>query len=132
MEVYDSFVTRIGESFHVDMYMYYNDELLFINALNKNLHNYDYFVVLPHFKAGNGRHTNYTPAVLSSIENVPKDKLLILDNTFKGISDGFSAVYQDFENDIFDALAQALENLKEYEKLVLVYPQEVCFLLPLG
>lgn len=34
----------------------------------------------------------------------------MLDNTKPGIKGNYGAIYQDFENDIFNALKEALEN----------------------
>ncbi|MCR4030712.1 MULTISPECIES: GntR family transcriptional regulator [Flavobacterium] len=132
MEVYDSFVTTLGSSSHVDMFMYYNDEQLFIEAIKKNMHSYSFFVIMPHFKNNKENHTNYTPAVLEAIENIPKDKLVILDNSCEEISGDFTAVYQDFKLDIFNALQQGINRIKKYEKLILVYARKALFPAPGG
>ncbi|KAF2516717.1 GntR family transcriptional regulator [Flavobacterium foetidum] len=130
MEVYDSFVTAMGSNVHVDMHLYYNDEQLFIEVLKKNIHNYNYFVIMPHFRNATEGHVNYTPNVINFIENIPKEKLVILDNSCEEITGDFTAVYQDFKSDIFNALREGLEKLKKYEKIIFVHPEKAAFPAP--
>lgn len=130
MEIYNSFVSTIGVRGHVSMYLYYCDEMLFINALKKNLNNHDYFVILPHFKNKAQNHVNYTTKTLKAIETVPKDKLIILDNSCSEISGNFTAIYQDYKGDIIEALEKALQKLKKYKKIILVHPTKSIFPYP--
>lgn len=124
MEVYDSFVDSIGINAHVNVYIYHCDQSLFINALEGALGAYDHYVIMPHFRDSNSNHVSYTDDVLRVIEKVPKEKLLILDNTKPVIKGAYSTIYQDFKNDIYDALKQALEKLRGYNKIILIYPKK--------
>ncbi|AWK06334.1 transcriptional regulator [Flavobacterium crocinum] len=130
MEVYNSFVTTMGSDVHVDMHLYYNDEKLFIEVMKKNLHNYNYFVIMPHFRNAVEGHVNYTPNVISFIENIPKEKLVILDNSCEEITGDFTAVYQDFKTDIFNALKEGIKKLKKYKKIIFVHPEKAAFPSP--
>ncbi|MDT0688935.1 GntR family transcriptional regulator [Salegentibacter sp. F188] len=124
MMIYNSFVEAIGVNGHVNMYIYHCDESLFIKALEKNLGAYDYYVVMPHFRDENSNHVSYTEDVLSILEQIPKDKLLMLDNTKPGIKGEYGSIYQDFQNDIYRALKEGLEKIRNYDKLILVYPDK--------
>ncbi|MFD2942508.1 GntR family transcriptional regulator [Flavobacterium notoginsengisoli] len=130
MEVYDSFVTTMGNDVHVDMHLYYNDEQLFIEVLKKNIHNYNYFVIMPHFRNAEESHVNYTPNVINFIEGIPKEKLVILDNSCEEITGDFTAVYQDFKSDIFNALKEGIKKLKKYKKIIFVHPEKAAFPSP--
>lgn len=130
MEVYNAFVNSLGIKRHVNMYLYYCDETLFINALKKNINNYDYFVIMPHFRSIEKNHINYTPKVIKAIESIPKEKLVILDNSYTEISGTFTAIYQDYKEDIIHALEEGLDKLKEYSKIILVYPTKTIFPYP--
>ncbi|MDR7212278.1 GntR family transcriptional regulator [Flavobacterium piscis] len=132
MEVYNSFVNTIGNKGHVNMYLYYCDEQLFISALKKNINNYNYFVIMPHFRNSKKKHVNYTNRVLKAIETIPKDKLLILDNSYEEVTGNFTAIYQDFKHDIIYALNEALIKLKNYKKIILVYETLALFPYPIG
>ncbi|TDD94290.1 GntR family transcriptional regulator [Flavobacterium cellulosilyticum] len=130
MEVYNAFVDTLGINGHVNMYLYYCDETLFINALKKNIAHYDYFVIMPHFRSKVKNHVNYTSKVIKAIETIPKDKLIILDNSHNEISGSFAAIYQDFKEDIMYALEKGLEKLKKYKKIILVYSTKAVFPYP--
>ncbi|KOS05653.1 transcriptional regulator [Flavobacterium akiainvivens] len=122
MLIYDSFVNAIGASGHVEMYLYHCDETLFINALERNIGAYDYYVIMSHFRDENSTHVSYTDKVISVIEQIPKDKLIMMDNTKPGIRGDYGTIYQDFKNDIYSALKEGLEKIQRYDKVILVYP----------
>jgi DNA-binding transcriptional regulator YhcF (GntR family) len=132
MEVYNAFVNTIGSKADVDMYLYYCEEHLFINALKKNINSYNYFVIMPHFKSKSQNHVCYTPKVIKAIETIPKEKLIIIDNSYTEISGTFAAIYQDYKGDIIHALEEGLEKLKKYKKIILVYPTKLVFPYPTG
>ncbi|WP_163397509.1 GntR family transcriptional regulator [Flavobacterium fluviatile] len=132
MEIYNSFVTSLGESGRVDMYLYYCDEELFINAIKKNINNYNYFVIMPHFRDAKQNHINHTSITIKAINSIPKEKLVLLDNSHSEISGSFPVIYQDFKLDVINALKEGAEKLKKYEKIILVYPTKAVFPYPAG
>ncbi len=132
MEVYNAFVSAIGGKARVDMCLYYCEEDLFIDALKKNGNSNDYFVIIPHFKSKTNNYVGYTPKVIKAIETIPKEKLILIDNTCAEISGIFAAIYQDYEEDIIYGLEEGLEKLKKYNKIILVYPTGLVFPYPTG
>ncbi|TRW23882.1 GntR family transcriptional regulator [Flavobacterium zepuense] len=124
MMIYDSFVNAIGAYGQVEMYVYHCDETLFINALERNMGAHDYYIIMPHFRDNNSNHVSYTDNIIKVIEQIPKDKLIMLDNTKPGITGEYGTIYQDFKNDIYDALKEGLEKLRKYDKVILVYPSK--------
>lgn len=122
MMIYKSFVDEIGVNGHVDMYIYHCDESLFVKALEKNQGAYDYYVIMPHFRDINSNHVSFTDNVIAVLEKIPKDKLVMLDNTKPIIQGKYGSIYQDFQNDIYNALKEGWEKINNYEKLILVYP----------
>jgi DNA-binding transcriptional regulator YhcF (GntR family) len=100
MMIYNYFVNAIGTKGNVEMYIYHCDETLFINSLKKNLGGFDYYVIMPHFRDEQSKHTSSTQEVLDIIEQIPKNKLLLLDNTKPNISGEYGSIFQDFEHDI--------------------------------
>lgn len=122
MMVYNSFVDAIGIHANIDMFIYHCDETLFMKALEKSLGMYDYYVIMSHFRDENYNHVSYTPEVLNILEQIPKDKLVMLDNIKPGISGEYGTIYQDFKTDIYNALKEGLGKIKNYDKVILVYP----------
>ena len=78
------------------------------------LGNYNFYVIMPHFNSD----------VSAIVNTIPRDKLLLLDRDIPTISPGYAAVYQDFENDVFTNLQQALVLIKKYKNLHLIVGKE--------
>lgn len=131
MMIYNSFVDGIGVNGHVTLSIYHCEESLFIKAIQKNLGAFDYYVIMPHFKNEKLEHTSFTDAVLNEIERIPKDKLVILDNDKPQIKGNYGTIYQDFKNDIYNALEEGIKKLKKFDKLILVYPKKSVFPYPM-
>jgi DNA-binding transcriptional regulator YhcF (GntR family) len=122
--IYDSFVKTLGSKVSVDFYVYNNDLSLFRKLLENSRTDYDYYVIIPHFIEGGDK----APQLINQID---KHKLILLDKILPQVSGDFSAVYEDFEKDIYAALEQGLAQLKKYHTLQLItpansyYPQEI-------
>lgn len=115
--IYDSFVNTLGYNASIDFYIYNNDFKLFRSLLlSAKDDDYSHYVIIPHFLGGGVQQ-----AALM-IDDLPKEKLLILDNDIQGISGHYSAVYQDFYNDIYGALQGMIGHLEKYENLNLIFP----------
>ncbi len=132
MEVYNAFVDAIGGNGQVNICFYYCEEDLFIYALEKNGNSHDYLVIMPHFKSETQNYVGYTPKVIKAIEAIPKDKLILIDNAYAEISGTFAGIYQDYKEDIIHSLAEGLQKLKKYKKIILVYPTKLVFPYPTG
>jgi len=130
MRTYNSFVNSIGVNSHIDLHIYHCDETLFLNLLEKYKGAYDYYVIMPHFKTENLRHVSYTDEVAEAIKRLPKEKLIIMDNIKLEMKGEIIEIYQDFENDIYNALKEGLAKIVTYKKLILVYPEKAVYPYP--
>ena len=130
MATYNYFVNSIGENMNIDLHIYHCDESLFLNLLEKNKGAYDHYVIMPHFKTEDLKHVSYTDEVIKALKSIPKEKLIIMDNSKLGMDGEIVEIYQDFDNDIYNALTEGLEKIVTYEKLVLVYPQKAIYPYP--
>ncbi|ALJ03743.1 transcriptional regulator [Pseudalgibacter alginicilyticus] len=128
MKIYNSFINSIGSTSHTDLHIYHCDETLFLNLLEKNLNAYDYFIIMPHFKTDDLNHVSFTPQTENVIKKIPKEKLLLLDNEKTTID--VDVIYQDFENDIYNALKVGHPKVSKYKKLFLVYPSKSLYPYP--
>lgn len=114
--IYEAFCQTLGDQAAVDFFIYNNDFRLFKNIiLNHKDANYTHFVIIPHFLEG-GEHAG------EFINQLPKHKLIILDKKVDGISGEYAAVYQDFEEDIYRVLTEAINLLEKYGKLKIIFP----------
>lgn len=113
--VYDAFVKEVGKEARVRLFIYNNDFDTFKRLIQENLGSFTHYVIISHFYGVN-RPVNEV------LEKIPRHQLLVLDKRLEGLSDEFTSVYQDFGNDIQNALATAKNDLAKYERIHLVFP----------
>lgn len=130
MKLYNSFVKEIGGDYQVDLHSYHCDETLFLELLEKHKHNYSYFAIIPHFRSKNLSYKSITEKATHAINQLSKKNLVILDNKEPKINGDFMQVYQDFEEDIINALTKEKEKISKYNSLTLVYPKSTFYPYP--
>ena len=128
LRTYNHFIDAIGANSHTDLH--HCSETLFLNLLNKNKSAYDYFIIMPHFKTEGLKHVSFTEKVVEAIKSIPRNKLIILDNIKPNIEGSLREIYQDFENDIYDALKSGLSKIEKYKKIMLIYPNKSVYPYP--
>lgn len=131
MMIYNAFVNDLGMNVHTNLFIYHCNESLFLSLLEKGLGAYDYYVIMPHFKNEQLKHVMYTDKVIDIIEKIPKEKLIVLDKVFPQIKGKYANIYQDYKNDIYDALNLAADKLAKYKKIILVYPKSSNYPYPI-
>ena len=115
-QVYNSFIEAIGSDAIVDLKIHHSNTQLFKSLISNHINDYNYFVVMPHFYEDQDE-------AYSIMRSIPAEKLIILDKKVTVNDIKAAAVYQDFENDIVDALEQGMDLLKKYNELYLVFPK---------
>ena len=114
--IYYSFVKSMGTKASVDVFIYnYNPEE-FEAIVDNNLNNYDYFVILPHFRNENAN-------ISEVIKKIPREKVLIVDRFMDELKD-YPVVFQEYDKDIQSALLCGLDLLQKYRRLNLVFPKD--------
>jgi DNA-binding transcriptional regulator YhcF (GntR family) len=130
MEIYHAFIKSLGPNSYADLHIYHCDESMFLDLLNKHKKEYDYYVIMPHFKSKNLEHVNTTSAVSMALKKIPKDKLVIMDNNNIPIEDNIITVYEDYERDIYNALKCGIKKISKYKKIILIYPKKGIYPYP--
>lgn len=118
--VYDAFVAALGEHVAIDFYIYNNDFALFKKLLDNKKEDYSHYVIIPHFIEGGEESYRL-------INEIPKDKLILLDKLLPGVEGEYAAVYENFEKDIYRALEQARDQLSKYHTLKIIFPDKSYF-----
>ncbi len=129
MRIYNSFLDSFKGELHTDLHIYHCDETIFLNLLEKNLGAYDHYIIMPHFMSKDSKHVSSTDSVIKVIKKIPKEKLIIMDNKLD-LGYGIVQIYQDFENDIYNALKEGVDKIVKYKKLVLIYPASLVYPYP--
>ncbi len=113
--IYDSIVRVLGEKAAIDFYIYNNDFNLFKKLIQNRKEDYTHYVIIPHFVEGSDQANEI-------INEINGGQLILLDKLIPGILRSYSAVYENFEQDIFNALKEALPRLQKYQRLKIVFP----------
>ena len=112
-DLYNSFLQNLGENIQVDIFFHHFNTDIFTKLINDNTGNYSYYVIMP----ANLKETE------SIIQNLPEDKVYILDQVQEGLS-YYPSVYQNFEKDIFEGLSSLMLKIINYKKVILLFSDD--------
>ncbi len=110
-DLYNSLINTLKNKANVEVYFHHFNYKVFKNLLLESVGNYTSYVIMP-ATFDNTSHL---------ISKLPNDKVFILDR-LKTELKNYPVVYQDFEQDFYDALVEGKNLLKKYRKLVFVNP----------
>jgi DNA-binding transcriptional regulator YhcF (GntR family) len=113
--IYDSFVAALGDKAAIDFYIYNNDFNLFRKLITSKKDDFTHIVIIPHF-------TENEQLAHELIDTLPKEKLILMDKLIPTVKGEFAAVYENFEQDIYKALTEAIKPLQKYKRLKLIFP----------
>ncbi|MDX1939332.1 MAG: GntR family transcriptional regulator [Saprospiraceae bacterium] len=115
--IYDAFANTLKDQASIDFFIYHNNYRLFKEwILEHKDGDYTHFVIITHFLDGGAD-------LKEVINQIPKEKLILLDKKIEGITGNYAAVYQDFAKDIYNALTQALDLLQKYHTIKIIFPE---------
>ena len=106
--LYNSLSEELGDKADITILMHNQNLELFTYYLDSCLDKYDYYVVSPHFPLDEKTQS----AATKLIARIPNRKLIMVDHWLQSYSGNYGAVYQDFENDVYEGLKQGLDKLQ--------------------
>ena len=112
--IYNAFLNAMNIQAIIDLHIHNYDTQRFRNIIITNLGAYDYYVVMPFF-------FEYNKEVIDTFNLIPKDKLVLLNKDVSFIEPPYPVVYEDFENDIREALSLVLEEIREFSRIILIF-----------
>lgn len=112
-DLYNSFLSNLGENIQVDIFFHHFNTEMFRKLINDNVGDYNAYVIMP----ANLKKTEQV------IERLPRDKVYILDQTNPDLK-AYPSVFQNFEKDIYQGLETALQKIRTYRKMILLFPAE--------
>jgi len=110
-DLYNSLINSLKGKGSVEIYFHHFNYKVFKHLLLDSIGNYTSYVIMP----GTFDNTSHL------ISRLPKEKVYILDR-LKPDLNIYPVVYQDFEQDICDAMHEGSTLLKKYRKLIFVNP----------
>ena len=106
--LYNSLSEELGDTADITILTHNQNLDLFTYYLDTYLDKFDYYVISPHFSLDEKTQA----AVIKQIARVPNRKLIMIDHWIQRYQGNYGAVYQDFENDVYEGLKQGLDKLK--------------------
>jgi len=108
--LFNSFIDAFGQEVNVDFNFYNFDIRKFEKLIIANIGYYNYYVIMPHFNED----------VSHILDQIPDDKLLLLNSITHNLTGKYAAVYQNFKKDVYQSLEQGMELIKKYKSLTLI------------
>lgn len=118
--IYDAFAETLGSNAAIDFYIYNSNFNFFKKLLSRNIDHYSKLIIFPFFVEDGG----HAAAVINEL---PKDKLILMDKLLDDVEGDFGAVYENFEQDIYDALSQLLDKLSKYHTIKIIFPEHTYY-----
>ncbi|MDC6387293.1 GntR family transcriptional regulator [Maribacter sp. PR1] len=113
--IYDAFVRALGDNATVDFFIYDNNYRQFKNLIEASrARDYTHYTIICHFEEGGEDLINFIK------KEIPLDKLIILDKRVELLGSKVGCIYQDFEKNIYEALAELNPQLKKYKQIKLL------------
>ncbi len=117
--IYYSFLKTLGDRATVDLEIHHYSASRFQEIIDKNLGQYNYYVVMPHFTEDLDK-VDY----LQTLKSIPDNELVLLDRDIPELTQQPLSIYQSFDKDISEALEKANDLLSKYNRMVLVFPSD--------
>lgn len=106
--LYNSLAEELGEHADITILTHNQNIELFTYYLDTYLDKFDYYVISPHFPLDEKTQQ----AAVKLISRVPNRKLIMIDHWLESYQGNYGAVYQDFENDVYEGLKQGLDKIR--------------------
>jgi DNA-binding transcriptional regulator YhcF (GntR family) len=110
-DLYNSLVNTIKEKASFEIFFHHFNYKVFKNLILESIGYYTSYIIMP-------ANFNNTCGLLNKL---PRGKVFIVDRLKPDLNE-FPAVFQDFEQDVYDALNDGISLIKKYRKLVFVNP----------
>ena len=114
--LYNSLAAKLGDKAELTILTHNQSLDLLAYYLDNSLDRFDYYVLTPHFPLDEASQAR----AAQLISRIPNRKLIMLDRLLPGYTGNFGAVYQDFENDVYDGLSQGLDPRHSFGKLKVI------------
>lgn len=102
--LFNAFAERLAGAAEITILNHNQSIDLLEHYLDDNLDNFDFYLLAPHFPLDEETQKR----VMKQLARLPYRKLIMLDRLQPDFPGQYGAVYQDFENDIYDGLSEGL------------------------
>ncbi|MCF8358575.1 MAG: GntR family transcriptional regulator [Prolixibacteraceae bacterium] len=110
-DIYNAFLKHINPETEVDIYFHHFNFRVFSDLINQAAGHYTSYVIMP------ATFDNAYPV----ISILPENKVLILDRKKQDLK-GYTTLYQDFRQDVIEALSAHEKLLEKYAHFAIIHP----------
>lgn len=111
--IFTAFTETLKGKANITMLAHNQSLDLLAHYLDTHLDSFDWYVVEPHFPLDEESQK----LALKLISRIPNRKLIMLDRWMESMPGNYGAVFQNFENDIYEGLQQGLYRLERSRRL---------------
>ncbi|RKO69110.1 GntR family transcriptional regulator [Sphingobacterium puteale] len=109
-QIYQSLLVETKGTAAIDVYFHHHNFNVFRNIITENINNYTHFVIVTFLKED--------PSPIINL--IPPNKRIIIDYNQLGLSGNYTAIYQDYEYDIYNSLSLLQNNIQKYQRIILI------------
>lgn len=120
--LFNSFIDSFEKDVNIDFNFYNYDLRKFEKLISANIGYYNFYVIMPHFNED----------ISYILEQIPSDKLLLLNTLPNNFNGKYAAVYQNFKKDVYNSLVKGIELIRKYKSITLVLDTKNRFLFVPG
>ena len=111
--LFQTFTERVGNRCEFTIKFHNQDTDLLEHYMDETLDRYDYYLISPHFPID--EQTQHR--VIKILNRVPNRKLILIDRNLPRLTGNYGSVYQDYNQDIYEALAKEIDRLRDFSML---------------
>lgn len=115
--IYDGLMLNLSGKADLDFYSYNSDYMLFKKIIQEKTGLYDKYLLIPHFK-------KQKLLAYDLIDQLPKKRVILINQSAQGLEEHYSSVQQDYENEIFSVLEQLKAQLSKYNSIKLIFSKK--------
>jgi len=119
--LFNAFAERLAGAAEITILNHNQSIDLLEHYLDDNLDNFDFYLLAPHFPLDEKTQKR----VMKQLARLPYRKLIMLDRLQPDFPGQYGAVYQDFENDIYDGLSEGLGRRRTRTMRVITLPMSL-------
>jgi DNA-binding transcriptional regulator YhcF (GntR family) len=113
--IYNAFVHSLNTQASIDFHVHDYDPKRFEHIIRSHLDRFDYYVIMPFFY-------HYDKKIIDLFNLIPRNKLVLVNKDVPFLDFDYPVIYEDFESDICEALHPVIDEIRNYQRMVLVYP----------
>lgn len=110
---YNAFVSNSGKNVVSDLCTYNYRPENFKDAINSNLGNYHYYVIMPH-------QIEETEETIKHLKKISGEKLLLIDRQYESLSNSYSSISYNPEEEIARVMENCISKFEKYNTIDLV------------